>query len=77
MQNGTSEVPEVLVNQASVISGLGHVHLLDQISFRIEQPGTKIGILGASRYRKITCDDSSDPMVKMYCSIAALKSPFR
>jgi D-methionine transport system ATP-binding protein len=54
MQNGTSEVPEILLNQVSVISGLGHVHLLDQISFHIEQPGTKIGVLGASGAGKTT-----------------------
>jgi D-methionine transport system ATP-binding protein len=45
---------ELELEQVSVISGLGHVHLLDQISFRVEQPGSKIGIVGASGSGKTT-----------------------
>ena len=34
------------------------------------------GILGASRKIKMTCDGSSDKMVKIYWSMAASKSIF-
>jgi D-methionine transport system ATP-binding protein len=47
-------MPELVLDRVSVVSGLGHVHLLDQISFQIEKPGTKIGILGASGAGKTT-----------------------
>jgi D-methionine transport system ATP-binding protein len=47
-------MPELKVEQVSVISGLGHVHLLDQISFTIDQPGSKIGIVGTSGAGKTT-----------------------
>jgi D-methionine transport system ATP-binding protein len=54
MEHRNSGVPELALEQVSVISGLGHAYLLNQVSFRIEQPGLKIGIVGASGAGKTT-----------------------
>jgi D-methionine transport system ATP-binding protein len=54
MEHFNPGIPELALEQVSVISGLGHVYLLNQISFRIEQPGLKIGIVGASGAGKTT-----------------------
>jgi D-methionine transport system ATP-binding protein len=51
--NPTLGMAELELEQVSVMSGLGH-SLLDQISFRIEQPGSKVGIVGASGSGKTT-----------------------
>jgi D-methionine transport system ATP-binding protein len=50
----TPEMAELELEQVSVISGLGHTCLLDQISLRIERPGSKVGIVGASGSGKTT-----------------------
>jgi D-methionine transport system ATP-binding protein len=54
MEHLNPGMPELALEQVSVISGLGHVYLLNQISFRIEQPSLKIGIVGASGAGKTT-----------------------
>jgi D-methionine transport system ATP-binding protein len=54
MEHLNPGIPELALEQVSVISGLGHVYLLNQVSFRIEQPGLKIGIVGASGAGKTT-----------------------
>jgi D-methionine transport system ATP-binding protein len=52
--NTSVGMPELSLEQVSVVSHLGHTHLLDQISCCIEQPGSKIGIVGASGAGKTT-----------------------
>jgi D-methionine transport system ATP-binding protein len=52
--NTTLGMAELELDQVSVISGFGHTRLLNQISFRIEQPGSRIGIVGASGSGKTT-----------------------
>jgi D-methionine transport system ATP-binding protein len=52
--NAAMGMPELALEQVSVVSGGGHVHLLNQISFQIKQPGAKIGIVGASGAGKTT-----------------------
>jgi D-methionine transport system ATP-binding protein len=54
MEHLNSGIPELALEQVSVISGLGHVHLLNQVSFRIDRSGLKIGIIGASWAGKTT-----------------------
>ena len=50
----TPGMTELELDQVSVMSGLGNTRLLNQISFRIEQPGSRIGIVGASGSGKTT-----------------------
>jgi D-methionine transport system ATP-binding protein len=54
MENPNTGMPELALEQVSVVSGMGQVHLLNQISFRIEQSESKIGIVGASGAGKTT-----------------------
>ena len=54
MENPNKGMPELALEQVSVVSGMGQVHLLNQVSFRIEASGTKIGIVGASGAGKTT-----------------------
>jgi D-methionine transport system ATP-binding protein len=54
MANLNPGMPELALEQVSVLSGLGHVYLLNQVSFEIQKPGLKIGIVGASGAGKTT-----------------------
>jgi D-methionine transport system ATP-binding protein len=54
MENPNTGMPELALEQVSVVSGMGQVYLLNQISFRIEQSESKIGIVGASGAGKTT-----------------------
>jgi D-methionine transport system ATP-binding protein len=54
MEKPTQGMPELALEQVGVVSGMGQVHLLNQISFRIEASGSKIGIVGASGAGKTT-----------------------
>jgi D-methionine transport system ATP-binding protein len=54
METPNTGMPELALEQVSVVSGMGQVHLLNQISFRIEQSESKIGIVGASGAGKTT-----------------------
>lgn len=46
--------PELHLDRVSVVSSLGNATLIDEISFTIDQPGIKIGIVGASGAGKTT-----------------------
>lgn len=50
----TTPTPELHLDRVSVASSLGNVTLIDEISFTIDQPGIKVGIVGASGAGKTT-----------------------
>ncbi|WP_404785060.1 energy-coupling factor ABC transporter ATP-binding protein [Altericista sp. CCNU0014] len=52
--NSSETVSELRLEQVSVVSHLGHTRLLDRISFAVDRPGCKIGIVGASGAGKTT-----------------------
>lgn len=46
--NSIQKIPELKLEQVSVLGHLGDSRLLDRISFTVDRPGHKIGIVGAS-----------------------------
>jgi D-methionine transport system ATP-binding protein len=52
--DSTEKVRELRLEQVSAVSHLGRSRLLDRISFTVDRPGQKIGIIGASGAGKTT-----------------------